>query len=77
MTISAVNVPPERHPALNNLAAALFCKGDLDGAIGYLQKAASLDLKNPRLHQILDGLKKLKTERDAKIAPPPREVKRP
>ena len=75
----AIRLDPKYASAHTNLGVALVGKGDLDGAIECFREAARLDPKNPNRQKILDRALKLKAERDEKdgrIAPPPREVKR-
>jgi tetratricopeptide (TPR) repeat protein len=76
----AIRIEPKYVGAHYNLGMALYVKKDLDGAVDALKEVVRLDPKNPSRQKTLDLMLKLKAERDAKegrIAPPPREVKRP
>ena len=75
----ALKHAPKNAQVHTNLGAALASKGDLDGAIVCFREAVRLDPKNPNWQKNLDIALKFKAERDEKegrIAPPPREVKR-
>jgi tetratricopeptide (TPR) repeat protein len=74
----ALKVAPQNATLHNSLAIALARggldpSGDLDAAVAEFREAARLD---PRFQNNLDTTLKLLAARD-RLAPPPREVKRP
>ena len=72
----AIDIDPNYAAAHNNLGTLLAVRGDLDGAIACFEQAVQLVSKHPIYKKNLDRARDLKAERDARIAPPPREVKR-
>jgi Flp pilus assembly protein TadD len=73
----AIRLDPKRAAAHYDLGTALQSTGDLDAAIVCFREAIRLDPKLPQPRSNLDRVLKLKAERDAKVAPPPRPVDRP
>ena len=73
----SLRLEPKNHLAHFNLGNILCdVKQDFDGALAHFRKALEIDPKFAPGRQGLDRALKLKAERDARTAPPPREVKR-
>jgi tetratricopeptide (TPR) repeat protein len=72
----AIRLDPKLGWAHSNLGFVLSHLGDKAGALASYREGARLEPDNPRLPQIVADLERELSERDARIAPPPRPVKR-
>ena len=72
----AARLDPTDANVHTNLGHTLHSKDKLDEAIAAHKEAARLNPTDTNARKNLDNVVELKAERDAKIAPPPREVKR-
>lgn len=73
----AVRLGPASSQARYDLGRALAATGDYDEAITQLTEARRLDPKNPTRQAALEEALRKKAAREGRLAPPPREVKRP
>jgi tetratricopeptide (TPR) repeat protein len=73
----SIGIDPRYALARNDLGLALRAKGDLDGAVAAFEAAVKIDPVYRGYRNNLNDTRALKAERDARTAPPPREVKRP
>jgi tetratricopeptide (TPR) repeat protein/tRNA A-37 threonylcarbamoyl transferase component Bud32 len=71
-----IRLDPKNSAAHRLLGAALRMREDLDGAIEHLTEAVSLDPKDAIAISTLKAVREQKAEREARTAPPPREVNR-
>ena len=74
---AVLRLTPDDAAAHNNLAVLLGKRGDWNGELEHFEEAVRLDPGNPMYMRSRDLARKLKPERDARTAPPPREVPRP
>jgi Flp pilus assembly protein TadD len=72
----AVELAPDVAAVRYNYGVALGQVGDVDGALAEFRAAAKLDPGNKQYQAAAVQTVRAKADRDARIAPPPRPVKR-